>query len=83
VQKSDVVRIAAVMAVSGAKERFEIRPQEKDGWFGTTATGDFGRVEGWIRLSDVNTRPPGFAAPAPKRRIDFCGRSRDGELCLV
>jgi hypothetical protein len=83
VQKSDAVRIAAVMGVCGAQERFEVQPQEINGWFGATATGDFGQVEGWIRTADVDTVPEGFAGPAPQGRVDICGRSRDGEVCRV
>jgi hypothetical protein len=82
VQKSDAVRIAAVMAVSAEKERFEVQLQEIDGWFGATATGDFGQVEGWIRTTDVDTVPESFAGRTPGR-VNICGRSRDGEVCRV
>ena len=80
VAKSDAVRIAAVMAVCGAKERFEIQLREMDGWFGAMATGDFGRVEGWARIGDVDTVPDGFADTTAQGQIDLCGRSRDGEV---
>jgi len=82
-EKSRATRIAAVMAVLGADERFQVEPREADGWFGATATGDFGQVEGWIRIDDVDTIPAGFAARTGERRIDICGRSRDGEICLM
>jgi len=83
VQESDVVRIAAVMAVSGAQERFEVKRQEANGWFGAKATGDFGQVEGWIRTADVDTVPEGFTGPARQGRVNICGRTHDGEVCLV
>jgi hypothetical protein len=81
--KSATVRIAAVMAVSGAQEQFDVRMRAEDGWFGAEATGDLGPVEGWIRTADVDTLPQGFAAQTPAGRISLCGRSRDGEICLI
>ncbi|MBN2132777.1 MAG: DUF4962 domain-containing protein [Sedimentisphaerales bacterium] len=81
VEKSRVARIAAVMAVFGAKERFEVQLHEQDGWFGATASGAFGRVEGWIRTGAAGAVPAGFATQRPDRPVDLCGRSRDGEFC--
>jgi len=72
-----------VMAVFGEDKRFRVEMRKTNGWFGATATGDFGRVEGWIRTDDVDTIPAGFAAQTGNRRIDICGRSRDGEICLA
>ncbi|MHC4678410.1 MAG: hypothetical protein ACYTEK_06910, partial [Planctomycetota bacterium] len=83
VAKSNVARIGAVMAVFGDSERFEVRLQEQNGWFGATAAGHFGRVEGWIRTGDVDTVPEGYTSGASDRRIDLCGRGRDGEICSV
>lgn len=83
VEKSRLTRIAAVMAVFGAKERFQVKLQKQDGWFGATASGAFGRVEGWIRTGDVKTVPAAFATRRPDRPINICGRSRNGEICLV
>jgi hypothetical protein len=83
VKRSSTTRIAAVMAVSGARERFEVKLQKQDGWFGAAASGDFGAVEGWIRIGDVTTLPKGFAGRATDERINICGRSRDGELCFA
>jgi hypothetical protein len=80
VKKSKVARIAAVMAVYGASERFQVQLKKQEGWFGATAEGDFGRVEGWIRIDDVNNIPAGFASQVANRRINICGRSRDGEI---
>lgn len=87
VEKSSVTRIAAVMAVFGDGERFQVRLRKQSGWFGATAAGDFGQVEGWIRIDNVNTVPAGFSALRKKsqgqtanRRIHICGRSRDGEI---
>ncbi len=81
-EKAGAVRIAAVMAVSGAKERFEVRLLKTEGWFGAVATGDFGRAEGWIRIGDVDTVPAGFTTQAAGKRAHLCGRSRDGEAFL-
>jgi hypothetical protein len=83
VAKSRVTRIAAVMAVFGEGERFNVGLQEQNGWFGAEAEGQFGRVEGWIRTGDVDTVPEGYSSGASDRRIDLCGRSRDGEICTV
>jgi hypothetical protein len=81
VEKSRVQRIAAVMAVFNRKDRFQVRLQKQAGWFGASAAGDFGRVEGWIRIDDVDDVPAGFASD--DGRIDICGRSRDGEIVSV
>ena len=83
VGKSKVARIAAVMAVFSAGERFQVQLQKRDGWFGATAEGDFGQVEGWIRIDDVDKVPAGFPSQEVKGRIDICGRSRDGKIFLV
>ncbi|MHC4534449.1 MAG: DUF4962 domain-containing protein [Planctomycetota bacterium] len=83
VGKSKVARIAAVMAVFGAGERFQVRLQKQDGWFGAMAVGDFGNVEGWIRIDEVDKVPSGYSSQAVNGRINICGRSRDGEICSV
>jgi hypothetical protein len=80
VEKTKVARIAAVMAVYGANERFQVQLQKQDGWFGATTEGDFGQVKGWIRIDDVDNIPADFASQAANRRINICGRSRDGEI---
>ena len=71
------------MAVFGEGERFEVGLQEQNGWFGAKAAGQFGRVEGWIRVGDVDTVPEGYLSETAGRRIDLCGRSREGEICTV
>jgi hypothetical protein len=76
---SQTVRIAAVMAVYGADERCEVRVQTMSGWFGATAAGGFGRVEGWIRVGDGDTLPTGFAVEQTRSRIGLCGRDRHGK----
>jgi hypothetical protein len=80
VKKSKVARIAAVMAVSGASERFQVQLQKQDGWFGATAEGDFGQVEGWIRIDNVDNIPAGFESQAANKHINICGRCRDREI---
>ena len=52
VKKTKIARIAAVMAVYGESERFEVQLQKQNGWFGATAEGDFGHIEGWVRIDD-------------------------------
>ena len=79
-EKTKVARIAAVMAVYGASEGFQVQLQKQDGWFGATAEGDFGQVEGWIRIDEVDNIPAGFASRTVSKRINICGRSRDGEI---
>ncbi len=79
-EQAVTVRIGAVMAVYGARERFDVRLQTMPGWFGATATGDFGQAEGWIRLSEVKTLPAGFAAGQTRSQIGLCGRDRHGRV---
>jgi hypothetical protein len=79
-QKSRATRIAAIMTVADANERFDVELQRQNGWIGATAAGDFGRVEGWIRIDDVNTGPADFDAKTAAGKANLCGRSRDGEI---
>ncbi|MBL7189723.1 MAG: DUF4962 domain-containing protein [Phycisphaerae bacterium] len=82
-ESSRKTRIAAVMSVYGAKERFEVQLQRMNGWLGATAAGDFGKVEGWIRFDESDTRPASLAGRDINRQINLWGRSRDGEICCV
>jgi hypothetical protein len=82
-KKSKKTRIAAVMAVYGAKEKFDVKLQHTDGWFGATAAGDFGQVEGWIRIDESSTLPASFAGNIINRQINLWGRSRDGEIFYI
>jgi hypothetical protein len=41
---SNDARIAAVMSVRAAKERFDVQLNHLNGWLGATATGDYGWV---------------------------------------
>jgi len=79
-EESNVTRIAAVMAVFGPGERFDVEIQREAGWFGATAFGAFGQVEGWARTGDVTTVPAGFESQTTTGPIDLCGRSRDGAV---
>lgn len=83
VKRSKVARIAAVMAVFGVSERFQVQLQKQDGWFGAAAEGDFGQVEGWTRIDEVDNIPASFASQVANRSINICGRSRDGEIFSV
>jgi hypothetical protein len=80
VEKSAAIRIGAVMAAHGKGERLEVRVRRQDGWFGAAASGDFGEVEGWIRLDEVESLPAGFAGKVPGQTVNLCGRSREGEI---
>jgi hypothetical protein len=80
VEKSQTTWIAAIMAVQGHEERFRVRLRRQGGWFGATATGDFGRVQGWIRLGAADGAPADFRDKLPDQAIYLCGRSRDGEI---
>jgi hypothetical protein len=79
IKKSKAVRIAAVMAVFGNNERFNVKLQKEDGWFGAKAEGDFGHVEGWIRIDHVDNVPDGYVSFMRNRRVQIIGRSRDGQ----
>jgi hypothetical protein len=82
--KSKKARIAAVMTVYDAEDQFNVKLKQMHGWFGATATGDFGQVEGWIRTDDNSSiRPASFANDNINRQIDLWGRSRDGEIFYV
>ena len=79
-RKSKATRIAAVMTVNNMDERFDIDLRNENGWFGVTASGDFGRLEGWIRIDEVNTGPAGFDTLTATGKTNLCGRSRNGEI---
>jgi len=83
VKASKATRIAAVMSVRGAKERLDVQLHRLDGWLGTTATGDFGQVEGWIRIYDSEIRPKSLKGLAATRKVNLWGRSRDGQVYFV
>ncbi len=83
-EKSNRTRIAAVMSVFDQTDRSQIvEVRETDGWLITKASGDFGQVEGWIRIDDVDATPDGVPARTNQGRTNICGRSRDGEICAV
>ena len=83
VKSSRKMRIAAVMSVYNSSERFNVQLQHAKGWLGATATGDFGKVEGWIRFEDTGTLPASIAAQNITRQVNLWGRSRDGEIYHV
>ena len=82
-ESSRKTRIAAVMSVYGAEERFDVQLQRMNGWLGATATGDFGKVEGWIRFDESDSRPASFDGQDVDRQINLWGRSRDGQAFFV
>ncbi len=73
------MRIAAIMSVYDSSERFNMQLQHSKGWLGATATGDFGKAEGWIRLDATDTLPASIAAQNINRQTNLWGRSSDGE----
>ena len=83
VEKSRVTRIAAVMAAYRVGERLQLRLHERNGWFGGTAVGDFGHVEGWVRIGDEGAVPTNFANDVAGGETCMCGRDRDGTLFSV
>ena len=82
-KSSRKARIAAVMSVYGADERFDVQLQHMNGWLGATGTGDFGKVEGWIRFDETDTRPASLSGQDINRHVNLWGRSRNGEICCV
>jgi len=80
---SKKTRIAAVMAVYDANEKFNVQLQHEKGWLGATAAGDFGQVVGWIRIDESAARPTSLTSEIIDRQIDLWGRSRDGEVIYV
>ena len=83
VKASNATRIAAVMSVRNDEERLDVQLHHIDGWFGARATGDFGQVEGWIRIYGSNIRPKSLTGPAANRNVNLWGRSRDGQIYFV
>jgi hypothetical protein len=81
--KSKKTRIAAVMAVYDDREKFNVQLQHENGWFGATASGDFGKVEGWICIDESAARPASLDGKIVNRQINLWGRSRDGEIFYV
>jgi len=79
VKSSRKMRIAAIMSVYDSSERFNMQLQHSKGWLGATATGDFGKAEGWIRLDATDTLPASIAAQNINRQTNLWGRSSDGE----
>ena len=79
-QKSRTTRIAAIMSVYNANDRFDVEPQKMNGWFGVKAVGDFGRTDGWIRIDDVDRGPAGFNPQTMEGKTSLCGRDRDGVI---
>ena len=83
VKSSRKMRIAAIMSVYDSSERFNVQLEHAKGWLGATATGDFGKVEGWIRVDATGTLPASLADLNVKRQTNLWGRSRDGETFLT
>ena len=72
-----------VMAVYDTNEKFDVQLQHMNGWFGATAAGDFGQVEGWIRTDESSRLPASFAGKTINRQTNLWGRSRDAEIFYV
>jgi len=82
-QKSDSVRIGAVMVVSNTQERFDLDLLERDGWFGACVKGEFGTVEGWIQLISNVSGPEGYGNAAAEGKAILCGISTDDDRFVV
>jgi len=82
-QRKKVFDMWRVMAFYDAKEKFDVKLQHTNGWFGATATGDFGQVECWIRTDECAARPASFASKIINRQINLWGRSGDGEIFYI
>jgi len=83
VKSSRKMRIAAIMSVYDSSERFNVQLQHAKGWLGAVATGDFGKVEGWIRFDATGTLPASLAAQNIARQVNLWGRSSDGQTFLT
>lgn len=79
-QKAGAVRIGAVMVVAGPHEHFDLDVMEKDGWFGATLNGTFGKIEGFLQLRPGTVGPERFDKAIGDGNTLLCGRSADGEL---
>ena len=64
-----------------SRSRVEIRP--RDDWWGVSAAGDFGRIEGWIRLGDTAQGPPGFDVSRRREPCQFCARTGTGDILMM
>lgn len=81
--KSEAVRIGAVMAVSGHQENLELNLLEQEDWFGARAKGTFGKVEGWVQLSPGVSGPEDYGEKVVEGKAVICGISADGERLVV
>jgi len=82
-QKSEAVRIGAVMAVSGQQEHFDLNFLERDGWFGARANGAFGTVEGWVQLYSGAAGPEGYGEMVTDGNAIICGMSTDEDRFVI
>lgn len=82
-QKSDVVRIGAVMAVSQSQEDFNLDLLEQEGWFGARAEGVFGTVEGWVQLNPDTPGPEDYGKKVISGKAIICGMSADGDRFVI
>ncbi len=75
--------MAALMTVENRDSQGQIEMHTRGHWRGLTVAGDFGRVEGWIRLAPADQRPPGFETVPPPRDGPFCARTATGDILVV
>ena len=83
VQKSEAVRIGAVMTVSGSQEHFDFELLKQNGWLGARAKGEFGTLEGWVQLSPGAAGPEKYGEIVAEGRSILCGMSADGDQFVV
>lgn len=76
-------RIAAFMTVDNLQNQTQIEMHTRNDWRGLTVTGEFGRVEGWIRLGPTGQRPPGFDTVSSAQDCQFCARTATGDILAI
>jgi len=79
-EKSETCRIASVLAVDTLSDQVMVRVLSQEGWFGVSATGSFGEVEGWLCLEPGSKAPNGYAAGGDSLIL---GKDRSGKMVIV
>jgi len=82
-KKTRETRIGAILVVTGPDENVNVQMLEQKGWFGIRASGNFGKVEGWLQIQPGYEGPVGFQAEVAQGKIKLCGRAKDGEIFSI
>jgi len=83
VDTSASTRIGAAMGVWQTGDPARLQVLEHPGWFGASATGSFGTVEGWAQLEPGTTGPVGYAEGAPCGAARLCATAADGQRIVI